>query len=111
LFLSLSSYLVEKFIQKFLLFLPSDSVLQKSDSLFKQSYSIKDITKNLSLYKQNKSQLFMQQQELKMPVPCLKCGELFDLAYDAESSSLAEEIEYELENPKKTKALCWVCRG
>lgn len=85
-------------------------MLQISDSLYKVSYTKKHIIYNLSIYKESKYLIYMQQQNLTMPVSCNKCGELFDLAYDAGNKTIVEEVEYEIENPKKTKVLCWACR-
>ncbi|MBS3089501.1 hypothetical protein J4461_01305 [Candidatus Pacearchaeota archaeon] len=49
-----------------------------------------------------------------MAVPCVKCGELFDLSYDLAKYAgeiSVEEVMVLLQKPiKGKKALCWNCR-
>jgi len=56
----------------------------------------------------------MKTQTSLMAVPCVKCGELFDLSYDLAKYAgeiSVEEVMVLLQKPiKGKKALCWNCR-
>ncbi len=53
----------------------------------------------------------MTQQNLAIPAVCMKCGELFDMAYDLKRYFRdMEEMQFLSKKSKKSANLCWECR-